>query len=326
MASAVKSNAPLIIAPNITAPSDGTFSPQWNWSTESAWSGNNWAAEVGTPSLSTDHGFIGQSSIKSVTAGVTQTSLNKITSIAGYVKATAPSSLNSGQYYAGCWVRVSVYTGSPTVVIQGNFTTSADATIVTNNRSVAVSAFELNRWNCLILKLTSMTAANASTWERLELRFTLNPNGGTATCYTDGFWFGRAIDLADMTGAVTTGANFQHPYKINKKVLLDFDKSQAGKHYARRYNAGFYSGEEQTTGFGEADRDEWQSFMDYTMDGTAMTVFYDRTSNGVIDSNILHSNTNYYAKTLLDQSNDGLEQIPGTPLWQGKIKWKETLA
>lgn len=364
MASSVKSNAPLIIAPNIAAPSDGSFSPQWNWSTESAWSGNNWLAETSTPALSSVRGFLGANSIL-FTGGATQTALNRITSITGY-KGPA-----TGQWYAGFWVFPTAYTGAPSVQIGVLLTTTGEVACsgrAEDTRAVLISTLNINKWNCVVIKLATVTAANITDWAHIDFRMSLVPAGGTTTFYTDGHWFGRALDLSDMTGAVTTGANFQHPYKISKRVLLDFDKSQAGKHYARRYNAGFHSGEEDTTAFGETDRDEWQSFMDYTMDGTAMTVFYDRTNPGYTSGTayapgttyaqgdpvnqfgvnyisragsnlgntppnptwwepvLLKPDANYYPKTMLDQPDDGLEQIPGTPLWKAKFKWKENLA
>ena len=68
----VNAKRPLILLPNLAA-------LNYNWSHETAWAGNDWLAEAGTPARDATRALFGTQSAKLVTAGVTQTMLANMT-------------------------------------------------------------------------------------------------------------------------------------------------------------------------------------------------------------------------------------------------------
>lgn len=294
--------SPLVLVPNFAA-------LPYNFSHESAWSGNNWLAETGTPARDSDHAFIGTYSAK-LTGSANQGILNRFnydTAIWG--------TLDSGPYFAGTWIYPTAYTGSAYVRLGFELETTGDNSYTSLTADTFLSALTLNTWNFIYLSSGVLSAAQQTNFERVDLRVALIANGGSGTFWSDCCYFGRAINWRGLTPN-PSGAVVTHPYKIRKKVFSDFDRNEYGAFSARRYNTGFYKGEIDCAPMDSDSQKNWSNVIDHLADDTRATIFYNRHDPVY----------NYYAKAALDQDDDGLSQIPGTPNWHGKMKWCEVIA
>ena len=158
--------------------------------------------------------------------------------------------------------------------------------------------------------LTPTTYTNV-TEMKVVMGFAAN---STATMYVDNVYLGHALDFQDI--GISGACDIVHPYKYRKQVFCDYDENEYGAYSSRRYNTGFYTGEFETTGFPESARTSWQNFADYGMDGTAWTLWHDRT----------RVDRDYFAKVMTDQDHYGTEQIPGKLDWKAKMKWRQVIA
>jgi hypothetical protein len=164
---------------------------------------------------------------------------------------------------------------------------------------------------------SELTTSQQSEFVSVDLRVRLVPGTGTATFWADGVHFGYAADFAALTGAGSrTGAGFVHPYKIRKHVPTDFEHNQYGIHWGRRYNTGYRVGEVETTGFSNDSKETWSHFIDHAATGSKFMLMYDRSDLDL----------NFIEKAVMDQEDDGLSQIKGTPNWTAKLRWKEQIA
>lgn len=159
-----------------------------------------------------------------------------------------------------------------------------------------------------------------TTVTNLEVRFSAASTlGGGCEWHVDYVYAGHVLDFEDIGIAAvgqTSRCDIVHPYKYRKQVFCDYDENEYGAFSSRRYNTGFYTGEFETTGFPESARTSWQNFADYGMDGTAWTLWHDRT----------RVDRDYFAKVMTDQDHYGTEQLPGKLDWKAKMKWRQVIA
>lgn len=295
--------------PCILYPSLGSM--PFNYSSETAWSGNNWLAEVSTPARDSTVALFGTYSIK-FTGSAAQSALNRFT-----YDSSVWGAKNAGPYSCYCWVYPTSYTGSAAVRIKITLTQGGGVALTTPSDTTAdyaVSGLTQNVWNLIRVVAPEMTAAQQGEFVEVDYRVGLIPNGGDATFYTDGHHFGYALDFQDLTGASpTNGAWLVNALTVKKNYARTVVTALNGTTETLLWNGGLQSVSGETTLLSDADRTKYRTFWERTNGRMAFT-FMGNQSDLTRD---------YVAAAVHSGLEDGLSQFAGTGYHRAKLDIEE---
>lgn len=298
-----KSN-PLMLYPSLG-------SMTYNYSSETAWSGNNWLAETSTPARDSTVALFGTYSIK-FTGGATQTALNQFT-----YDVSVWGAVNAGPYSFYAWVYPTAYTGGAYIQMRLDLTKAAGAALTTPSQTTAdyaISTLTLNAWNLVRVVAPELTATQQSEFVSVDLRVSLIPSGGTATFYTDGHHFGYALDFQDMTGASpTSGAWIKDKLDIKKNYARTMVTALNGTVETVLWNGGLQAVSGETTLLSDADRTKWRTMWGRT-NGRMPFTFLGNQSTTTRD---------YISAAVHSGLEDGITQYGGTGLHRAKFSFEE---
>lgn len=301
MAWQLNQKKPLLLLPDLA-------SLTYNWSHESAWAGNNWLAEVGTPARDNAHALFGSWSGKA-TGSTTQTMLNRFT-----YSAAVWQPVDGGQYSCYAWVYPTAFTGTAAVRLQLNLTKAAGVALTTPSQTIAdypISSLTLNAWNLVRVVAPGLTAAQQAEFVSVDYRITLVPNGGSATFWVDGCHFGRACDAQDL-GPYTTGAQAAAPFDYELGVPYGVSRALAGNYAMRRANAGFNAGTLELTPVNPAGMQAWETFVDLCMGGSYVTLLYSQQD----------LTRDFHLRAYVESDDSGVDPVVGMTTSYLRLRWR----
>lgn len=298
-----KSN-PLILYPALG-------SMTFNYSSETAWAGNDWLAETSTPARDATVALFGSYSIK-FTGGATQTAMNRFT-----YDSSVWGTVNAGPYSFYCWVYPTAYTNDAAARLSLSLTKAAGVALTTPSVTTvdfAVSSLTQNAWNLIRVVASELTTAQQSEFVSVDLRVSLIPGTGTATFYTDGHHFGYALDFQDLTGASpTSGAWVKDKLDIKKNYARTVVTALNGTVETLQWNGGLQTVSGETTLLSDADRTKWRTFWDRTNGRMAFTFL------GIQST----TTRDYLAAAVHSGLEDGITQYGGTGLHRARFSFEE---
>ena len=283
----------------------------YNYSSETAWAGNDWLAETSTPARDSGQALYGTYSIK-FTGGADQSALNRFT-----YDSSIWGAVNAGPYSFYCWVYPTAYTGAAKVRLILGLTKAAGVALTTPSSTTAdfdLSTLTLNSWNMLRVVAPELTAAQQAEFVSVDLRVQMIVGGGTGTFYSDGHHFGYALDFQDLTGASpTSGAWIKDKLTVKKSYARTVVTALNGTAETLQWNAGLQTVSGETTLLSDADRTKWRTFWGRT-NGRMPFTFLANQSTITRD---------YVAQAVHTGLEDGLTQYPGTALHRAKFEFEE---
>ena len=303
----------------------------YDWSSETAFTGAPafpaWYQESGTPDRDSTHALFGTYGAK-FTGGATPTALNRIT-----YDSRVWGAADIQPYSCYCFVYPTAYTGTAAIRIQldltkggGTALTSASSTF----SDYAISSLTLNAWNAIRVVATGLTSAQlaefgSSSSDCVDYRIALVPNGGTATFWTDGMWFGHALDFQDLyqyqaidgttQSGTGKGAYIISPMKVNTTVPRTVVQADNGAIEVYQWASGRKTIDFKTSIIDNTSVSLVKTFYDYISDKTPVTFFRDQTS----------ITRDYIGKAIVTNPDDGIDQSAGSPDFQFGWSLKEVI-
>lgn len=283
----------------------------YNYSSETAWAGNNWLAEVSTPTRDNTRALFGSYSIY-FTGGANQQAYNQFT-----YDSSVWGAVNAGPYSYYCWVYPTAYTNDAYVKLQVDLLKSGGAALTTPSSTVAnfaLSTLTLNSWNLLRVVASELTSAQQAEVGEASLRCALIASTGTGTFWADGHHFGYALDFQDLTGASpTSGAWIKDKLTIKKDYARTMVTALNGTAETLLWNGGLQTASGETTLLDDDDRTKWRTFWTRT-NGRMPFTFLANQSTITRD---------YIAAAVHDGLEDGITQYGGTALHRARFSFEE---
>jgi hypothetical protein len=308
-----------------------------DWSAETAFTGAPafpaWYQETGAAVRDNTHALFGTYGAM-FTGGAVQNILNRFT-----FDPRVWQAIDAGPYSCYCFVYPTAYTGAAAVRIQYDLV-KADGTAlahtVTFTADYAISTLTLNAWNLIRVAGTALSANQLSDfntvgYKTVDYRVFLVPNAGTATFWTDGMWFGHALDFQDLVqyqtmdndAAVGTylqkgsgkGAYCIAPMKSNTVIPRVVVQADNGAIEAYQWASGRKSIDFKSSIIDNTSVATVRTFYDYVSDKTPVTFFRDQTS----------ITRDYIGKAIVTNKDDGIDQDKGSPDFQFGWQLKEVI-
>lgn len=133
-----------------------------------------------------------------------------------------------------------------------------------------------------------------------------------STVYLDWVTFGYDLNFADL-GPSNHGALLVEKLGIAKSYSRTMNQADSGALEAVQQNSGLYQIQLKSTPIDETAFAAYKNFFDYCSDKSTFTLWRNQTD----------FSRDFVQRLILEQDNDGVSRIKGTPLYQFEIKASE---